>query len=128
MQALIQRFFQSLTSRDLEMLTSLFSEEIDWYIPGDENAAPWLGRRHSRQEVKDFYKLLWENAEPISATIDKIFIDQNDAVITGEFSSRMLKTGKVVDSLFFIQLKAENDLIIKYRLLEDSYAVHQSLR
>jgi ketosteroid isomerase-like protein len=127
-QDLIQRFFQLLTQRDLENLSELFSEEVDWYIPGNEEIAPWLGRRTSRKQVKDFYQLLWQNTHALSATIDKIFIDNEDAVISGEFSSKMLQTGNIVNSLFFIQIKVRNNLIVKYRLLEDSYAVFLALR
>lgn len=127
MEDLIKRFIQLLTQRDLENLSELFAETVDWYIPGNEAVAPWTGRRKSRQEVKEFYRLLWQNTEPLSATIDKIFIDGNDAVISGEFSTRMLQTGHVVDSLFFIQIKAEDKVIVRYRLLEDSFAVVRAL-
>ncbi len=127
MQDIIQKFFQFLTQRDLENLATLFSENIDWYIPGNETRAAWLGRRNSRQDVREFYQLLWQNTEPVSASVNKIFIDGQDAVIAGEFSTVMLQTGKTVNSLFFIQMKVEDNLITKYRLLEDSYAVSEAL-
>jgi ketosteroid isomerase-like protein len=127
MEDLIKRFIQLLTQRDLENLSELFAETVDWYIPGNEAVAPWTGKRKSRQEAKEFFRLLWQNTEPLSATIDKIFIDGNDAVISGEFSTRMLQTGHVVDSLFFIQIKAEDEVIVRYRLLEDSFAVVRAL-
>jgi len=127
MQGLIQRFFQLLAQRDLNNLSELFADEVDWHIPGNEAVAPWLGRRKSRQEVRDCYQLLWQNTEPLSATVDKIFIDQEDAVISGEFSTKMLQTGQVVNSLFFIQIGTKDSLIVKYKLLEDSYAVSVAL-
>jgi uncharacterized protein len=124
---IIQTFFKHLSERNLRELTSLFSDKIDWYIPGDETKAPWLGKRSTKQEIADSYELLWKNTEPISAKIENVFINNNIAVIAGEFSTRMLQTNKVVDSLFFIQITVENNLIIKYRLLEDSLAVAKSL-
>jgi uncharacterized protein len=126
-QNIIQTFFKHLSERNLKALTDLFSNKIDWYIPGDENKAPWLGRRSNKQEVSDFYELLWKNTEPISVKLENVFIDNDKAVIAGEFSTRMIQTDKIVDSLFFIQITIQNNLIIKYRLLEDSLAVAKSL-
>jgi len=126
-QNVIQTFFKHLSERNLKDLADLFSDNIDWYIPGDETKAPWLGRRGTRQEVSEFYESLWKNTEPISVEIENVFIDNDKAIIAGEFSTRMLKTGKIVDSLFFIQITIKDNLIIKYRLLEDSLAVAKSL-
>ena len=126
-QSIIQTFFKHLSERNLKELTDLFSDKIDWYIPGDQTKAPWLGRRSNKQEVSDFYKLLWKNTEPVSVKVENVFIDNNKAVIAGEFSTKMLQTDKIVDSLFFIQIKIQDNLIVKYRLLEDSFAVAKSL-
>jgi uncharacterized protein len=126
-QNIIQNFFKHLSERNLKELTNLFSDKVDWYIPGDKSKAPWLGIRSDKQEVSDFYKLLWKNTEPISVKVEKILVDSDTAVISGEFSTKMLQTGKIVDSLFFIQITIHNNLIARYRLLEDSLAVSVSL-
>lgn len=126
-QDTLQHFLQYLTQRDGDKLVSLFSENVNWYIPGDEAKAPWLGKRSSREEVRQFYQLLWGQTEPLSATIDHIFTDVEEAVITGEFSTRMQPTGQVVDSPFCIRLTIKEGLITRYRLLEDSYAVSRAL-
>lgn len=126
-EIIIQKFLKHLSERELESLSALFSEDIDWYIPGDKEKAAWLGRRNSRQDVVDFYKLLWKNTEAISAEINNIYIDGASGVIAGKFSTKMLQTGKVVDSLFFIQMTVKDEEIVKYRLLEDSFAVSNAL-
>ena len=126
-EAVVQRFLAALTQRNLGDLVALFAEHIDWYIPGNQDKALWLGKRNSRAQVQEFYETLWKHTEPISASIDKIFVDANDVVITGSFSTKMLQTNKKVDSLFSIQMRVEDDLIVKYRLLEDSYAVFVAL-
>lgn len=123
----VQDFLKYLAERNLMELTQLFAETVDWYIPGDESKAPWLGKRNTQQAVSDFYSLLWENTEPVSANIDNIFTDTENAVITGEFSTKMLQTNNVVNSLFCIQMRVQNGKIVWYRLLEDSFAVSVSL-
>jgi uncharacterized protein len=77
--------------------------------------------------VRSFFQLLWKSTEPLSAEVDHIFIDGDKVLIAGSFKTRMLMTGKIVESLFFIHMKIENDRISWYRLLEDSFAVSVSL-
>lgn len=126
-QNTIQNYLGALAQRDLNALLSFFPENVDWYIPGDEKLAPWLGRKNNKKEIRDFFQLLWENTEPLSAQIDHLFIDGNQAAVIGAFSSRMTKTGKKYDSLFFIHFTLEDNLIVRYRLQEDSLALVEAL-
>ena len=123
----VKDFLKYIGERNLKELTQLFSETVDWYIPGDETKATWLGIRNTRQEVSDFYELLWKNTQPISANIDNIFADEENAVIVGEFSTKMVKTNNILNSLFCIQMRIQNNKIVRYRLLEDSFKVSKSL-
>lgn len=127
-QKITKEFLEYLGKRDLDNLTNLFSENIDWEIPGNVEKVDWLGKRSSKDEIKDFFRMLWSATEPLSARVNKIFIEHDEAVITGAFSTKMLKTGKVVDSIFFIHMVIKDRKIIKYTLLEDSYAVSESLK
>ncbi|QNL51865.1 nuclear transport factor 2 family protein [Olivibacter sp. SDN3] len=120
-------FLKHLQDRDLESLVNLFSDEIEWQIPGNTDDIKWLGTRSSRIEVKEFFELLWSATEPVSAEVYKIFIDKSDVVITGAFVTKMLETNKTVSSIFFIHFVVEDSRIVKYTLLEDSYAVSKSL-
>lgn len=127
MEKIIQSFLENLTTRNLDSLCNLFAENVDWLIPGDQEKASWLGRRKDKEQIKCFFEELWRNTEPLSASINNILNKENVAIISGEFQTKMLKTGKIVDSLFFIELTTENDKIVKYRLLEDSFAVSKAL-
>jgi hypothetical protein len=122
-----QTFLTSMGKRDLDAIVGLFAEELDWYIPGDESLAPWLGTHSDRNRVRDFFSLLWPATEPLLARVDQLFVDGEIAVAVGEFSTRMLATGKVVDSMFHIQLNVVDGVIVRYRLLEDSLAVYWAL-
>ncbi|PTS95200.1 hypothetical protein DBR11_21625 [Pedobacter sp. HMWF019] len=124
---IVQSFYQALASRELETLCGLFSENVDWDIPGNQNIAPWLGRRTGREEIADFFNLLWQNIEPVSAQIDHILVEDNFAIASGEFSSKMLKTGKLYSSMFSAHFTVERGLIVRYRLQEDSYELFRAL-
>ena len=126
-EKITEQFIDYLSNRDLSNLVNLFSESIQWEVPGNSEKAAWLGKRSSKPEIEEFFKILWSATEPLSAHIDKIFIADDQAVITGQFSTKMLKTNKVVDSMFFINLVVQNHEIITYKLLEDSFAVSEAL-
>ncbi len=125
---LVENFVEALLQRNLEKIVSLFSDKVDWYIPGPEALAPWLGKRNSRKQVEDFFRQLWQQTEPISGKLDPIFAEDTFAVITGSFSVRMLQTHKIFESLFFIQIAVENGLIVRYRLLEEGYGLSIALK
>lgn len=126
-QTLVKDFLNSLTTRNMHNLLELFAENVDWYIPGDKSKAVWVGKRNSKKEIREFFQLLWENTEPISASIDNVFTDEHSAAIIGEFSTKMLQTNKIIHSPFSIYFTIENNLIIKYRLLEAGFEVSQAL-
>ncbi len=120
-------FLKYLQCRDLDNIVNLFSDKIEWNIPGNTTDIKWLGRRNSKKEVKEFFELLWSATEPVSAEVYKIFVDKSDVVISGSFVTKMLETSEIVNSIFFIHLVVDDSKIVKYTLLEDSYAVSKSL-
>jgi len=124
----VQNYLGALGQRDLEKLLTFFPENVDWFIPGNENVALWLGKKSTKTEIKAFFELLWANTEPLSANIDAILTEGNLAVVTGKFSSRMTRTGKTYETLFSIHFTIEDGLIVRYRLLEDSYGLVEALR
>lgn len=124
---IINNFYKALASKELETLTQLFAETIDWDIPGNEELAPWLGKRTKRNEVKDFFKLLWKSIEPISAQIDHILVEGDFAIATGHFSSKMNRSGQVFSSMFSAHFTVNDSLIVRYRLQEDSHGLVEAM-
>jgi len=124
---IVNDFFGYLTKRDLKNTINLFADNVKWEVPGNEKNIKWLGKRKNKLEIETTFKLLWSATEPVSAEIHKILIDNNDVMIKGDFTTKMLQTEKVVTSVFFIHFVVSNEKIIEYTLLEDSYAVSQSL-
>jgi len=124
---IINNFYKALASNKLETLVELFAETIDWDIPGNEELAPWLGKRTKRNEVREFFKLLWQSVEPISAQIDHILVEDNFAIATGHFSSKMNRSGQVYSSMFSAHFTVNDSLIVRYRLQEDSHGLVEAL-
>ena len=126
-RAVVETFFQRLAAEEPDAFTALLAEDIDWLIPGDTSVAPWVGRRSTRDGVAEYLRLLRANVEPLRAEVQHVLVDGDVAIAVGEFASRMLKTGKVVESMFFAQFLVRDGLVVRYRLLEDTLAVVAAL-
>ena len=126
-KTILNNFLTHLQNRDLDNLVNLFADNVKWEIPGNCKDIKWLGTRMNKIEIVDFFKMLWKETEPISAEIHKILIENEDVIIKGLFTTKMLATEREVTSIFFIHFIVNNGEIIEYTLLEDSYAVSQSL-
>ena len=116
------------SSAKLEAIAALFSEDVDWNIPGDVDLVSWIGRRKGRNGIADFIRDLREQDEPIRFEIHSIVVEGEKAVTLGEFASRVKKTGKVIESEFAIEFTVQDGLIARYRLFEDSFAVAQAVQ
>ena len=119
----VQQFFQALAARDLGGIGGLLAEEVDWEVPGNQELAPWLGKRRTRQDVLASLDLLWQRAQPVRGEMEHLLVEGDFAVVTGEFASRMLPTGKLYESLFSAHFTVVDGLIVRYRLQEDSYGL-----
>lgn len=119
----VNTFFKAMAAQDNETLVGLFHEQPDWFIPGNEALAPWVGRRNNHAEIRAFFELFQRSVKPITVEIEHILADGDFAVATGTFASEMVATGKVYPSIFSIHFTVKNGVIVKYRLQEDSYGL-----
>jgi len=128
MRDFVEHYLHVLSSRDICAIQNFFAEEVDWYVPGNEGLVSWIGTRSTKDEILDFFADLWKQTQPLTARIDHILVDGNFAVVGGEFSSKILRSEKTLNSIFSIQLTVENGFITRYRFLEDSYAVSEAYK
>lgn len=127
-ETIVNEFLTQLKNRNLHQLVNLFKKEVKWEIPGNVKAIKWLGSRKTRDEIKEFFELLWASSSAISAEIHRVIIHNTDVIIKGSFTSEMLLTKKRVTSLFFIHMVIIDGQIAEYTLLEDSYAISESMK
>lgn len=123
----ITKLLESMGQRNLTKLSELFTDQVDWEIPGDIRRAPWVGKRENKTEVCAFYQLLWENTKPISASVETLMVDGHQGIVIGEFTTKMLLTDKIISSFFCIHIGLKNNLIVRYRLYENTLTVSESL-
>ena len=128
-RTIVKQYFDRIqSSAKPEAIAALFSEDVDWNIPGDVDLVSWIGRRKGRNGIADFIRELREQDEPIRFEIHSIVVEGEKAVTLGEFASRVKKNGKVIESEFAIEFTVQDGLIVRYRLFEDSFAVAQAVQ
>jgi len=110
-----------------EEIATLFSDDVDWDIPGDVDTVPWLGKRRSRGDIAEFIKCLRSLTIPISFDVQQIIADREDAVEVGRLETRVVSTQSIIRTEFAFHFTVANGLITKFRLFEDSFAVAQSV-
>jgi len=66
--------------------------------------------------------------ERLSFEVHDILASGNRAVILGSLASRLKRTGKIIKTDFAIVLTVVNAEIVRFQMLEDSFAVSQAAR
>ncbi|AJW62304.1 SnoaL-like domain protein [Elizabethkingia miricola] len=126
-QQVVEQYYQNLASGNYEACVLLFADSVEWRIPGNAELAVWIKDRNTKEEIRTFFKELFENLETISFEVTGKFYNENRAVVTGHLISRVLSTGKLFDSHFTVQFTVEKGFITKYLMLEDSNGLVEAL-
>ena len=109
-------------------VAKLFSETLEWDIAGDTGVLPWIGHKSGKVAITDFIRDSRAMLERISFEVHDILASDKRAVILGSLASKLKRTGKVVTTDFAIILTISNDQIVRFQMLEDSFAVSQAAR
>ena len=109
-------------------IAKLFSETLEWDIAGDTGVLPWIGHKSGRDAITDFVRDSRAMLERISFEVHDILASDKRAVILGSLASKLKRTGKIVTTDFAIILTVSNDEIVRFQMLEDSFAVSQVAR
>jgi hypothetical protein len=109
-------------------IAQLFSKNLEWEIAGDTGVLPWIGQKSGRAAITDFVNDSRAMLERIGFEVRDILAGDDRAVIIGSLASKLKRTGKIVKTDFAIILTVANDEIVRFQMLEDSFAVSQAAR
>jgi ketosteroid isomerase-like protein len=126
---LAQEFLSRLGS-DAEpvKIAELFSENMEWEIAGDTSVLPWIGKKSGRAAIVDFIADSRAMIERISFDIHDVVAGEGRAVILGSLASKVKRTGKIIETDFAIVLTVAHGEIVRFQMLEDSFAVSKAAR
>lgn len=109
-------------------IAKLFSADLEMEIAGDAGALPWIGRTKGRGAMAAFVEDSRALIERLRFKVDEILAGDDRAVILGSLASKVKQTGRIVETSFAIVLTVANGEIVRFRILEDSFAVSQAAR
>src|SRR5437016_9777356 len=126
---LAQEFLGRMGSgADPAEIATLFSKNMEWEIAGDTGALPWIGKKSGRAAITDFVGDSRAMIERLSFEVHDILASEDRAVILGSLASKLKRTGKIIRTDFAIVLTVANGEIIRFQMLEDSFAVSKAAR
>jgi uncharacterized protein len=109
-------------------VAALFSEHLEWEIAGDDGALPWIGRRSGRRAVADFVSETRAQIEQLRFDVKDILTSDTRAAVLGSLASKIKRTGRIVETDFVVVLTVANGEIVRFQMLEDSFAVARAAR
>lgn len=111
-----------------EAISALFSADLEWHIPGDPTALPWIGRKSGRGAVEAFVRESSQLMQRVRLDVHDVMASNDRAVIVGELASRITATGKIIETPYTIVLGISAGEISHFLMLEDSFAVAAATR
>lgn len=125
--AIVEEFFHRAgTGEPVEKIAELVSEQVDWFVAGDTNVVPWIGRKVGKAGAAEFYAQIREQIASEAFEVSELLSQGNRVIALGKLASRVVRTGKLIESEFCFDFTVENGEITRFRLFEDSFAVAQA--
>jgi ketosteroid isomerase-like protein len=125
-QQVVEDFFGALGSGDTTGAIAALSEDVTWFVPGDRAVVPWTGEWHGREEMRQFFSIVGEVAEPRAFELHKTLADGDDVVVLGRFAYYYPGSGQVFDDEFAMHFRVRDGQIASYRIHEDSRALERA--
>ena len=121
--AIAQKLLEQIGSgADPDLIAQAFSEDVALEIPGDETALPWIGSQVGRKAVAQFLRDQREQLVSNWFRVDDLLYNADRAVILGELSATIKRTGKTIPTHFAIVLTVAGGVVTRFQMLENSYA------
>ncbi len=121
---LAQKFLEKMgANASPEEMAALCVPDLQWNIPGDESAQPWIGQKRGNLAMADFVRDAARLITREGLEISDMLGSDRHAVILGHLKSRVNATGKLIDSDFAMVLTFAGDKVASFQMLENSFVV-----
>lgn len=126
---LTEQFLHKLgTGASAEEIAALCVPDLDWNIPGDSGALPWIGHKTGSSAIADFVRDTQTMIQRESLEIHEVLASEQRAIILGHLRSRITATTRLIDSPLAIVLTFSGGRIATFLMLEDSFATSNAAR
>jgi ketosteroid isomerase-like protein len=126
-RTVVEKFLERLGMQDPDGIQELFSEAIDWHVPGSD-ALPWTGRRTRREEVAPYFTTMWPHFAQggSKVVLERFIVDGGDVVLLAVFTHTVAASGKEFTTPVAMHLVVEDDRIVSMYLYEDTLTVAEA--
>jgi len=122
----VQDAYAAFKRGDIPGLLNLMSDNVGWFLPGPREVIPFLGQRHGRDQVGQFFKSIAE-AQDAEQFEPQEFIAQGDKVsVSGHYRWRVKSTGRTFSSDFVHIFTVQNGKITNMHEYLDTHAAVQA--
>lgn len=119
---LVQQFYQSQKTGDMESLLNSMARDIQWVVPEMENV-PFAGTWQGREGVRKFFSIVSEVQDVVEFASEEYIAQGNKVVVLGRFTMRIKATGRNVSSTWAHVWTLENGQIIRFYEYVDTAVV-----
>ena len=116
------------SGRDPTHIAASFAQDPVFEIQGDDEVLPWVGHKSGREAIADFMRDQRALTEPLAFDVEDVLASETRAVVVGMLRTRIKATDRIVATQFALVLTIADDLVTRFQMLEDSYAVSQAAR
>ena len=122
-----EKFLERLGRQDPDGIQELFSEVIDWHVPGSA-ALPWTGPRTRREEVAPYFTTMWPHFahDRSEVVLERVIVDGGDVVLLAVFTHTAVASGKEFTTPVAMHLGIEGGEIVRMHLYEDTLTVAEA--
>jgi ketosteroid isomerase-like protein len=118
---LVKRGYEAYGQGDIQRLLGLFSPDIVWELPEVEGI-PFMGKRHSVEQVADFFQLLGDLQEAHEFVADEFIAQGDTVVVLGHCSWTVKATGQFYKDEFCHVFRVENGKISGFKEYGDTHS------
>jgi ketosteroid isomerase-like protein len=116
------------SGRDPSHIAASFAQDLVFEIQGDDEVLPWVGHKSGREAIAAFMRNQRALTEPLAFDVEDVLASETRAVVVGMLRTRIKATNRIVATQFALVLTIADDLVTRFQMLEDSYAVSQAAR
>ena len=119
---LVQQFYQSQKTGDIESLLNSLARDVQWVVPEMENVS-FAGTWQGRDGVGQFFRIVSEVQDVVEFEPEEYIAQGNKVVVPGRFTMRIKATGRNVSSAWAHVWTLENGQITRFYEYVDTAVV-----
>jgi ketosteroid isomerase-like protein len=120
-RAAVRDIYNAYAKGDIERVTLLLHEDIDWIIYGPVSVFPFAGVRHGRAAVLDVMRNIGSIFELESHKIERTIIDGDRAAVLADIGFKQRATGRSLRFRVANFLRFDDGRLIEFREFADSF-------